>query len=213
LAAAIQEDQFVRLSRILNISILTFFGLLAVFSVLLLRGVLRPLRELQDQLVAVAQDGPPRGADRAVRTSPELRDVGPGRGDHAAHTDPRGRSSAAGRRGTGPAAVRSSRRSARNWRTAIPSRSPGSTSPGVQEPAEGVLAGDWWSAQVLYDGQLAIALTDVSGHGPEAGMEALRLKHVLELSLAQNADPALALSHAASGFRTLPPASPRASSW
>ena len=33
-------------------------------------------------------------------------------------------------------------------------------------------------------------------------MEALRLKHVLELSLAQNADPALALRHAAEGFRT-----------
>ena len=33
-------------------------------------------------------------------------------------------------------------------------------------------------------------------------MEALRLKHVVELSLAQNADPALALKAGADGFRT-----------
>lgn len=64
------------------------------------------------------------------------------------------------------------------------------------------MAGDWWSAQVLLDGQIALTITDVSGHGPEAGMEALRLKHVVELSLAQNADPALALKAGADGFRT-----------
>jgi CHASE3 domain sensor protein len=74
-AATIQADQFVRLSRILNISILVFFGLLAMFSLLLLRGVLRPLRELQDQLVEVAQDG--HHEEPIVPSGPpELRDVG-----------------------------------------------------------------------------------------------------------------------------------------
>ena len=79
---------------------------------------------------------------------------------------------------------------------------PGMDLSGVQQPAQGVMAGDWWSAQVLLDGQIALTITDVSGHGPEAGMEALRLKHVVELSLAQNADPALALKAGADGFRT-----------
>ena len=199
LAAAIQEDQFVRLSRILNISILTFFGLLAVFSVLLLRGVLRPLRELQDQLVAVAQEG--HHEEPIVPSGPpELRDVGQDaetmRRTLTREVD-RARQADEGLAQQGPvvAAIREELADSHSEPVA------GLDFAGVQEPAEGVLAGDWWSAQVLYDGQLAIALTDVSGHGPEAGMEALRLKHVLELSLAQNADPALALSHAASGFR------------
>jgi serine phosphatase RsbU (regulator of sigma subunit) len=63
------------------------------------------------------------------------------------------------------------------------------------------MAGDWWSAQEVAGDRLALVITDVSGHGPEAGMEALRLKHVIELSLAQHADPALALAAGASGFR------------
>jgi sigma-B regulation protein RsbU (phosphoserine phosphatase) len=73
---------------------------------------------------------------------------------------------------------------------------------GEVAPAEGVLAGDWWSAQLLFDGRLAITVTDVSGHGPEAGIEALRLKHVIELSIAQEGNPAIALQEAARGFRS-----------
>ena len=199
-AATIQADQFVRLSRILNISILVFFGLLAMFSLLLLRGVLRPLRELQDQLVEVAQDG--HHEEPIVPSGPpELRDVGQDaetmRRTLTREVD-RARQADEGLTQQRPvvAAIRAELADSHSEPVT------GLDFAGVQEPAEGVLAGDWWSAQVLYDGQLAITLTDVSGHGPEAGMEALRLKHVLELSLAQNADPALALRHAAEGFRT-----------
>ncbi len=198
-SAAVQEEQFVRLSRILNISILVFFGLLAVFSLLLVRGVLRPLRELQDQLVGVAQEG--HHEEPIVPAGPpELRDVGQDaetmRRTLVREVD-RARQADEGLAQQGPvvAAIRAELADSHSEPVV------GLDFAGVQEPAEGVLAGDWWSAQVLYDGQLAITVTDVSGHGPAAGMEALRLKHVIELSLAQNADPALALSHACDGFR------------
>jgi sigma-B regulation protein RsbU (phosphoserine phosphatase) len=199
-AAAIQEEQFVRLSRIVNISILGFFGLLMLFSLLLLRGVLKPLRELQDQLVDVAQEG--HHEEPIVPSGPpELRDVGQDaetmRRTLTREVD-RARQADEGLAQQRPvvAAIRAELADSHSEPVT------GIDFAGVQEPAEGVLAGDWWSAQVLYDGQLAITLTDVSGHGPEAGMEALRLKHVLELSLAQDADPALALTHATEGFRT-----------
>lgn len=47
---------------------------------------------------------------------------------------------------------------------------------GDLQPAEGVLAGDWWDLQTLRDGRTAIMLTDVSGHGPKAGIAGLRAK-------------------------------------
>lgn len=47
---------------------------------------------------------------------------------------------------------------------------------GDLQPAEGVLAGDWWDAVSLPDGRTAVIVTDVSGHGPEAGIVGLRLK-------------------------------------
>ena len=46
-------------------------------------------------------------------------------------------------------------------------------------PADGVLAGDWYDAWEIGDRRIALALVDVSGHGPEAGIMALRLKHLL----------------------------------
>ncbi len=195
-----QQEQFVRLSRILNVSILLFFGLLAAFSTLLLRGVLRPLKELQVQLVDVAQESN-HETPIAASGPPELRDVGQDaetmRRELVREVDS-ARQAHEGLAQQSPvvAAIRAELSDSH----AQPVE--GLDVAGVQEPAEGVLAGDWWSAQVLLDGRLAVALTDVSGHGPEPGMEALRLKHVLELSLAQNADPATALRLAAAGFRT-----------
>jgi sigma-B regulation protein RsbU (phosphoserine phosphatase) len=47
---------------------------------------------------------------------------------------------------------------------------------GVVLSAEGVLAGDWWEATQRPDGSTAIIVADVSGHGAEAGLVALRFK-------------------------------------
>jgi CHASE3 domain sensor protein len=47
---------------------------------------------------------------------------------------------------------------------------------GVMLSAEGVLAGDWWEAVQRPDGSTALIVADVSGHGAEAGLVALRFK-------------------------------------
>lgn len=47
---------------------------------------------------------------------------------------------------------------------------------GELEPSESELAGDWWDAIALPDGRTALIVTDISGHGPQAGIAGLRLK-------------------------------------
>ena len=47
---------------------------------------------------------------------------------------------------------------------------------GVMLSAEGELAGDWWEAVQRPDGSTALIVADVSGHGAEAGLVALRFK-------------------------------------
>lgn len=199
-ATARQQREFVRLSSILNLSILLFFGLLLVFALLLFFSVLRPLRELQEQLVQVTQAGH-HETPITPAGPPELHAVGQDaesmRRELVTEID-RAQQAQEGLAQQTPvvAAIRAELSDSHLEPV------PGVDFAGVQKPAEGVLAGDWWSAELLLDGRLAIVVTDVSGHGPEAGMEALRLKHIIELSLAQRADPARAMTLAAEGART-----------
>jgi sigma-B regulation protein RsbU (phosphoserine phosphatase) len=72
---------------------------------------------------------------------------------------------------------------------------------GTQQPAEGVLAGDFWDAEVLPDGRISVILCDVSGHGAEAGLTALRIKTVVGVVLAAGFGPNEALSRAALSMR------------
>lgn len=46
-------------------------------------------------------------------------------------------------------------------------------------PAEGFVAGDWYGIVDLGPGTVAVALADVSGHGPEAAVLAVRTKELL----------------------------------
>jgi serine phosphatase RsbU (regulator of sigma subunit)/CHASE3 domain sensor protein len=62
------------------------------------------------------------------------------------------------------------------------------------EPAEGVLAGDWIETVELEDEQAGLLVVDVSGHGPEAGLRALWLKHLLVPALQMGLDPAETLN-------------------
>lgn len=75
-------------------------------------------------------------------------------------------------------------------------RVPGLSVHGDLRPAEGVLAGDWWDATRLPDGRVAVLLTDISGHGAEAGIAAMRIKHTITHGLisGQSAPEAVAAS-------------------
>ncbi len=77
---------------------------------------------------------------------------------------------------------------------------PGLLVAGRLEPAEGVLAGDWYDLTRVDDHCLALVLGDVAGHGPASAVFALRLKHALAAALRTGASPSLALSHVARGL-------------
>lgn len=65
---------------------------------------------------------------------------------------------------------------------------PGFQLAGYAHSAEGVVAGDWWDAIDRPDGSLALVVADVSGHGPEAGITALRVRAVLRSALRAGRD-------------------------
>lgn len=65
------------------------------------------------------------------------------------------------------------------------------------QPAEGLLAGDWFDTLDLDRNRLGLVLGDVAGHGPGPAVFALRLKHLLASALALGQDPGQALTFAA----------------
>jgi serine phosphatase RsbU (regulator of sigma subunit) len=71
---------------------------------------------------------------------------------------------------------------------------------GRLDPAEGVLAGDWYDLTLVNDHTLAIVLGDVAGHGPASAVFALRLKHALTTALRGGARPSDALGATARGL-------------
>lgn len=68
---------------------------------------------------------------------------------------------------------------------------------GYTHAAEGVVAGDWWDAIERPDGSLALVVADVSGHGPGAGITAVRVRSVLRTALRTGADLDAAVALAA----------------
>ncbi len=75
---------------------------------------------------------------------------------------------------------------------------------GVLRPAEGVLAGDFWDRIPLTDGRAAAVICDVSGHGPRAGIVAMRLKTSITLGLVAGQDPPQILHRACDAFADEP---------
>ncbi len=198
-AVAAEEQQFVLLWRVLNAAIVLLLILLLAFTWFLIRGVMRPLRDLRRQMLLAAD---PAHHETPIVPSgpPELHQVGQDAEQMRRQlVDEIDRARQADEGLTQEKPVLAAIRSELYDQPAIVVA--GLDVYGEQSPAEGVLAGDWWSAQELHDGRLALTMTDVSGHGPAAGIEALRLKHVLELSMAQHGNPALALEAAARGWR------------
>jgi CHASE3 domain sensor protein len=79
-----------------------------------------------------------------------------------------------------------------------PSRlhAPGLVLRGRVDPADGELAGDWYDSFDLPDGRIGVVVGDVSGHGAEAGVFALRLKQLLGAALVTGASPGEAIEWA-----------------
>jgi sigma-B regulation protein RsbU (phosphoserine phosphatase) len=73
------------------------------------------------------------------------------------------------------------------------------------DPAEGVLAGDWYDAVALNPSCLALVLGDVAGHGPASAVFALRLKHSLLTALRAGLDPGRALTQVSTELAELSP--------
>jgi serine phosphatase RsbU (regulator of sigma subunit)/CHASE3 domain sensor protein len=65
---------------------------------------------------------------------------------------------------------------------------------GRLEPAHGVLAGDWYDVISLDDERAVLIVVDVCGHGPQAGLRALWLKHLLVPALVMGLEPGEALN-------------------
>ena len=61
---------------------------------------------------------------------------------------------------------------------------------GIRHAAEGVISGDWWDAVALPGGRTAIVVADATGHGPAAGIAALRVKTATRFLLADDVRPA-----------------------
>ncbi|MGB8020808.1 MAG: PP2C family protein-serine/threonine phosphatase, partial [Candidatus Nanopelagicales bacterium] len=75
---------------------------------------------------------------------------------------------------------------------------------GVLRPAEGMLAGDFWDRIPLADGRTAAVICDVSGHGPRAGIVAMRLKTAVTLGLISGQDVPQVLHRASDTFADEP---------
>lgn len=67
-------------------------------------------------------------------------------------------------------------------------------------PARGVLAGDWYDVATLDDTRIAVTVMDVSGHGPTAGVLALRAKELLSAALRDGHPPGEALGSLATNL-------------
>lgn len=176
--------------------------LLLVASALLIgRWVLQPLEHLRDQLRDVAHDGK-HTRTIAVDGPPELaaagRDAESMRRQLVAEID----EARAAREGLAQDAplVAGIRRELSTPTDPLVGLAAWLDVHGVLSPAEGVLAGDWWDCLVLGDGEIAITIGDVSGHGPESGIVAVRLRHILSTLVDSGADPVDIFAKAADQF-------------
>lgn len=74
---------------------------------------------------------------------------------------------------------------------------PGLAVAGSSQSAEGVVAGDWWDAVQQPDGAVALVVADVSGHGPEASVTAVRVRSIMRAALASGLQPDAVVTMAA----------------
>ena len=71
----------------------------------------------------------------------------------------------------------------------------GYTVHGIKHAAEGVVSGDWWDVVSVSGGRTGLIVADATGHGPEAGIAALRVKTATRFLLADDVSPAQIMKH------------------
>ncbi len=179
-------DLSLRLVVTVIASVVLLWGFLMLAFALAHSKVLRPLDELRRQIRQVARRGE---HNRAITPSGpvELRALGADveelRRQLVAEIDEaRSAREALDQQAPVVAAIRSELSAGR------PISVPGLSIAGALQPAEGVLAGDWWASTVLPTGEAAVILADISGHGPAAGIAAMQLKNAVQHDLLAGRD-------------------------
>jgi serine phosphatase RsbU (regulator of sigma subunit) len=71
---------------------------------------------------------------------------------------------------------------------------------GTSQSAEGVMAGDWWDPIKGPEGTLIVVVADVSGHGPQATVTALRVRSIMRSALMAGLPPVQAVQMATDSF-------------
>ncbi len=194
-AAAMHDARMLtnRLTILVIVSLVLLAALVGMLWATLQRDVLEPLGAIGRYARTVA------GGDlnRPVETTgpPEFRELGRDveemRRQLVAEIDS-ARAAVEGLEQRGPAVA-----ALRTALTPTLTTVPGLEVAGRLDPAEGVLAGDFYDTVEFDDGRLGLLLGDVSGHGPIPAVFALQLKELLVAGLEAGRDPGEALSWAA----------------
>jgi serine phosphatase RsbU (regulator of sigma subunit)/CHASE3 domain sensor protein len=189
----------VSFTRILGISLLVV-GLLVLlglglFFLGLQSWILRPLRHLRDDIQQAARES---GHTSPIRPSgpPEIKAVG-----IDAELLRRGlvreidEAQAAKEGLVQDAPLVASMQ--RELTAEVPTLPDGLLVAGSSQSAEGVVAGDWWDVVNRPDGSVALVVADVSGHGPDASVSALRVRSIMRAALAAGISPHATMAMAA----------------
>ncbi|KQS69272.1 PP2C family protein-serine/threonine phosphatase [Modestobacter sp. Leaf380] len=189
-----------RLTMLLSATLTTLLLVTVVGCVVLWRALARPLSRLAEATRAVAAGD--LGATLPVTGAQEMRSLA---ADVTAMRDRLAADLHSSRRAlgaleqTGPAvsALREALEPAED-------DVPGMTVAGRLDPAEGVLAGDWFDTVALSPTRLALVVGDVAGHGPASAVFALRLKHTLLAALRAGLSPGDALTAVCTDLAEVP---------
>ena len=179
-----------QLSAALSISVLLNLTLLVLGWIFLVRWVLAPLDEMRTELRMVASGTIHQVID--VANPPEIRmaaaDAESMRINLVSQID-LARAAWQGLEQDAPLVL-----SMRNalMPTLLDSSSVGLDIYGQTMPASGAIAGDWWDVIRTPQG-FAVAIVDVTGHGPEAGVVGLQIKAIMTAALSAGFAPAVVM--------------------
>lgn len=198
LAQDIRLDEVANeLSSALSVSIFISLLLLALAWIFLERWVLAPLDEMRSELRMVASGTIHQVIE--VASPPEIQlaaaDAESMRQNLVAQID-LARAAWQGLEQDAPL-VTSMRKALSP--TAMDTSSLGIDVAGQTLPASGAIAGDWWDVIRTPRG-IALAMVDVTGHGPEAGVFGLQIKAVMAAALSAGFTPIAVMERVSAGL-------------